>query len=106
MPDRRHMLRERSVALRMRFGKMRTDFFCQFLQWQLRMDAPELAYGKTLTIFLHEIDTDRIHVSGYNYYCLSVLLMGIRLLQCPVSCILGSGIFICDVAWYTIRSLS
>ena len=46
----------RSVALRMRFGKMRTDFLCQLLQWQLRMDAPELAYGKTLAIFLHEIE--------------------------------------------------
>jgi len=26
------------------------------LQWQLRMDAPELAYGKTLAIFLHKIE--------------------------------------------------
>lgn len=46
----------RSVALRMRFGKMRTDFLCRFLQWQLRMDAPEPADGKTLAIFLHEIE--------------------------------------------------
>ncbi len=46
----------RRVTLRMRFGKMRADFLCQLLQWQLRMDAPELAYGKTLAIFLHEIE--------------------------------------------------
>ena len=25
---------------------MHTDFLCQFFQWQLRMDTPELAYGK------------------------------------------------------------
>ena len=46
----------RRIALRMRFGKMHTDFLCQFFQWQLRMDTPELAYGKTLAIFLHEIE--------------------------------------------------
>ena len=44
------------VALRMRPGKMRTDFLCQFLQWQLRIDAPELTDSKTLAIFLHEIE--------------------------------------------------
>ncbi|EJX04636.1 hypothetical protein EVA_07258 [gut metagenome] len=39
----------------MRFGKTRTDCICQFLQWQLGIDAPQLADCKTITILLHEI---------------------------------------------------